>query len=260
MAFNGGLPGFTQPGGGEIIGSTYYWDAMDYQGATVLQSGTHTGTLDGAIEAAKAATGGASTWFILIHDSYGSTVYSEGSDAGAGQGNAPPTQGEGGAGEAGAGSGQEPTLSFTFKLTGWTWTWDKKDGDPRLWTGHATEPVIGETPGYGSADDAYSAGKAEGDGNPAAMKLAVTGTEAGFTGRSYIWTERLQAAQNAVSKEKSDAYTTWTQPGELKLPPGETGTPAGPPADLDGLAALTATVLFAFVVIWLGWYMLKGAS
>ena len=251
MAFSGGLPGFTQPGGGEIIGSAYYWDAMDYQGATVLASGTHTGTLDGAVSAAKAALGDATAWFIVIRDSYGATVHSEGSDANAGQGKAPPTQGEGGAAEAGAGSGQEPTLSFPFKLTGWVWVWDNRTGDPRTWTGHATEPLIGETPGYGSADDAYNAGKAEGDSNPAAMKLTVTGTEAGFTGRSYIWTDRLQAAQNAVAKEKNDATGGYfSESGTLVLPPGE-------PVSIDDGFTIAATVAIAAAIIYAGYVLIS---
>ena len=247
--------------GGGFLTTTYYYDVMDYAGTDVVNSGSHTGTLAEAIAAAKAALGGATDWYIVVRDANGATVHSEGSDANAGQGKEPPTQGEGGAGEAGAGSGEEGAVSYTFKLTGWEWVWDDKtNADPRLWTGHATEPVIGETPGWGSDTDAYNAGKAEGDANPAACKLTVTASISGFTGKSYIWTDRLQAKQNAVAKEKGGATEDYfSEGGDLVLPPGE--PPAKPPVapgSVDEAVAIAATVAIAVTIVYVGWRAIQA--
>ena len=131
-----------------------------------------------------------------------------------------------GQGEPGGGSGGQSggygeggtALAFKTVLTGYSWAWDSKAGDPRLWTGTASEPVISDS-GFvwGSAADALAGGRKDGDANTNVMKVTVTANYAGFAGAGHIYTDRWEAAVNAPAAEKAKAYDEYTKTGELKL-------------------------------------------
>lgn len=113
--------GVGQGTGGSGAGETYSWDIMNLAGTDVLNSGSTTGTLQEAINAAKAATAGLADWYIVIRLN-GATVYSEGSQAGGGTGTEPGTQGEGGGTAGGEGSqtggtGEAGVLAWRYRLT-----------------------------------------------------------------------------------------------------------------------------------------------
>jgi hypothetical protein len=134
----------------------------------------------------------------------------------------------GSAGDQSGGYGQAGTLSFKFTLTGYAWAWDSTEGDPRQWTGKATEPVLQVAEGYGSAADALEAGKVIGDANPDVMKVTVTPNMSGFAGASYTYTGRWQDAINAPGKEKDAAYEAIVAGGGT-LDLGDSSTSAGSP-------------------------------
>jgi hypothetical protein len=160
-----------------------------------------------------------------------------------GQGQGDP--GGGGTGGQGEGYGEAGTLSFKFVLTGYSWAWDEpKQDDPRLWTGKATEPVISETGGYGSADDALAAGKGVGDANAAVMKVTVTPNMTGFAGASYTYTERWQDAINVPGKEKAAAYEAIV------------GTPEGG-ASSSGGSPWLGLIVIVLIIVGILWFLPK---
>jgi hypothetical protein len=149
-------------------------------------------------------------------------------------------------GETG-GTGEVGAVTFKFTLYGWVWTWtDKTNADPRLWVGKATEPVISTTGGYGSAQDALDAGKAIGASNEAVMKVIVESEIAGFAGASFIYTDRLQAAQNAVAAEKETATEDSLSGG------GTLDLPSELPAEAISMALVALAVVAVGAVIFYG--------
>ena len=247
MAFNGDTGGF----GGGFLTETYFWDVMDYAGANVLASGQHSGTLDGAVSDAKAALAGATNWFIVIRNSSGATVHSEGSDANAGQGKQPPTQGEGGEASGGGstggetgGTGEAGTLAWRYRLT--------KNGADTATSGYT----------YATREDARDA--ADALVPPLATRtddytIWVEANIPGWTPSSY---DRPKNVNDSSNPDNPNQPPTG-EPPVIVLPPGDGSTKppiVTPGGDLDGLVALSATVLFAFVIVWLGWRMLGGST
>jgi hypothetical protein len=257
LTFTDTTAGGGQGTGGSGAGETYTWDVVNQAGTDVITSGSTTGSLTDAVNAAKAAAAQYAPAGIVVRLN-GATVHSEGVT---GTGTTPPTQGEGGeasgggstGGEAG-GSGQEGAVTFKFTLYGWEWSWDSKTGDPRTWTGKASEPVISTTGGYGSAQDALDAGKAIGATNEAVMKVIVESEIPGFAGASFIYTDRLQAKQNAVAKEKETATEGFLSGGgTLVLPPGaDDGGTFGLPAEAISMALLALAVVAVGAVVYYG--------
>jgi hypothetical protein len=86
------------------------------------------------------------------------------------------------------------------------------------------------------------------------MKVIVESEVAGFAGASFIYTDRLQAKQNAVAKEKETATEGFlSERGTLVLPPGadDSGT-FGMPATAISMALLALAVVAVGAVVYYG--------
>ena len=234
MAFNG------DDSGGPFA-NTYYFDVMNYAGTDVISSGSHSGTLTGAIAAAKAAVGDAAAWFIVVRDWNGSTVHSEGSDANAGQGKEPPAQGEGGSTEAGGGTGEAGVLAWRYRLT--------KNGQDTATSGYtyptresARDAADALVPPLASRTDDYS--------------IIVEANISGWEPSVY---SRPKNVNDSTNPENPNQPPTG-EPPILPLPPGD-GTVTKPVsiASWDNEIAIAATVAIGAAIVYAGYVLISKA-